>query len=1500
MALLEKCGDLHACEKILSQTVEGVCLLGDISLSKEDLEVLSEFIRQKITPSISRGTQYLNFETPTCLVYFLVGMGRYYDKESGYWPAIEEKIGLIDSNWQVRWGQTFLDFLLEHQLPKFDKEEGLTYVTPILGHFGIPEDCYEEYFEGILDPLVRRDLLNPFDEEEIIHDLNAIRRLNRKRLDLEPEKKERVEKLKKLRRKRRQFVDQIKKYKDIDSLLHAEDEAERKRNLLQGLEESEFDKEKYEQELEILGEKIRKLESQEKSLLEQFNSFGQKEKSILEQETDFCRIIYGYRDLTIVIAQLLVDDEEQLNELFSIWDYLSTKKWSNNFGTELINFPLDQLTHQINQYHNLDEHLQGIQEEIDLLRISQKELIKSPPIYLMPLLLIGETLILIGRHNPSSKLVHAGNSLITAGFVGNRSDYEIYQKQEDQIIHRNSEYHKNFGELEIQGNAIKETLSSIPLKKSIFENLTIELHDQLVKLKSYYEQIDENRLLQSELEKEYERFELDAAALLYALEFSIEGDMNQLVSIIRKVYDEASRHKNAAIRAKQILEHTVKPALIDHRIQNSSLQEELQNINIRLEELGGGSIERGVELVKEIYEFLRRVAETRIELVSLYPNIQLTEKKIRDHGWKILEIAFKKDVENIDHEIIFEKESLKDICNGLDRVPKQYLGIDEPIRRFLLYGGPSADDFLVSSVHLFASMAIGELDDNIQHLRLPQNFVEKFQKWWEYKQTIEEIDRYRDEETDTTTGQKFRAPQIFFEPSTAEVQVIFPPQLLLTPRHNENIYLKVYTPNIQEEICRIHLNLYQHSQELVQSYSQEFALPIPSSSYRFSLQGNTAVINEWESVAPGDGDNYLVFDTLSHKLIKEQILPKGPLTFLLRTRFTIDPPECVLVEGNSLIGDWGDYIWYQADLTSVDELWLVDEGNQRFQLSIASFTVPSLELIGGKVLKGVLSDERPMFVEPPDYIRIPLNDLGELALMRLSIFAEKGKGDFQIKHVQIEDLMNIIEDHLSDGWLDIPLKHESLLGQLPMGNIDIRVYKSPYLDRRFSFCVSPQITINFDQEFYLPYVEEPYKAVVTLTLLPNCTFKPRLPARIHSMEGNEYQILVPISENEFVGAFYISNNNFTLPISIVIPKVMWRIQGLDDSRYDIWLDRVAEEEFWIGDWTNSQELFLVVKTPLLYEGKVSLSITSNSDPISVEEVADGNTRFDLKALEDMLRSGSSLETFSLSFTDSQSHIKDVNLFSIRTRWEAENIKCFQYPEGKVIRLNITWDEKGKADEKVVRMWYISTGKTHIVHQEKVPQDISEVEIKIKSRKLISGNYLIHIEPYNEWSSQPLTPPKGKQNIILVEIIIEKPKETILIRRIWVNPSHCYDLPIDSYKIKIIGKVSNLKLPDEFEKEDIGRVLVKRLNEDWYVGILEVKGFQDVIDHLGRTNPVKIEYDSDKQEVTSIEDRQGDGTVYCHECNMLFWSQEMVLKEKRINHRNYGPIERFCIDWKIEE
>jgi hypothetical protein len=159
---------------------------------------------------------------------------------------------------------------------------------------------------------------------------------------------------------------------------------------------------------------------------------------------------------------------------------------------------------------------------------------------------------------------------------------------------------------------------------------------------------------------------------------------------------------------------------------------------------------------------------------------------------------------------------------------------------------------------------------------------------------------------------------------------------------------------------------------------------------------------------------------------------------------------------------------------------------------------------------------------------------------------------------------------------------------------------------------------------------------------------------------------------------------------------------------------------------------------------------------------------------------------------------------------------------------------------------------------------------------------------------------NEKNTAIIEIIIKVPEKAITIRSVGVDSSHSYPLPQDSYRIHIIGKVINHKLPDNLDIEDINHVLITPFNENWYVGNLEVVGFPEVKAHLSDTNPLKFEYDTQNQIVKYIVDRHGDGAVYCYDCNMLFWNQETVLNEKKKHGKhNYLPIE-FRIIWKSDE
>ena len=416
------------------------------------------------------------------------------------------------------------------------------------------------------------------------------------------------------------------------------------------------------------------------------------------------------------------------------------------------------------------------------------------------------------------------------------------------------------------------------------------------------------------------------------------------------------------------------------------------------------------------------------------------------------------------------------------------------------------------------------------------------------------------------------------------------------------------------------------------------------------------------------------------------------------------------------------------------------------------------------------------------------------------------------------------------------------------------------------------------------------------------TFKPDSPAKLVSSDEKSLTVQTPASENEITGLLLCSTVNrerINIPIAFSIPKLRWRIQGLADPQNNQWFDEV-KEELWIGYWIEAHELFLVVETPWFYNGNVSLVLPGNSVSIECGKVHDQKIRVDLKALEDTLRAGPSLEMVSISLEDERTKIPDIPLFTVRTCWLAEKIKCFHYSLGDIVRLDISWKERGKANQKVARMWFLSPDQPRLIQQQLVPQDEHEVSFRSTATEVKSGKYLIHLESYDPWSSKPICPKLNDQNTAIIEIVIETPEKAVTIRSVGVDERHNYFLPQDSYRIHIIGKVINQKLPDNLNIEDIGHVWIAPGNENWYVGNLEVKGIPEVIAHLSDTNPVKFEYDTQKLIVRYIEDRHGDGAVYCYDCNMLFWHQETVLKEKEKHGKhNYLP-EKFTIVWKSEE
>lgn len=94
--------------------------------------------------------------------------------------------------------------------------------------------------------------------------------------------------------------------------------------------------------------------------------------------------------------------------------------------------------------------------------------------------------------------------------------------------------------------------------------------------------------------------------------------------------------------------------------------------------------------------------------------------------------------------------------------------------------------------------------------------------------------------------------------------------------------------------------------------------------------------------------------------------------------------------------------------------------------------------------------------------------------------------------------------------------------------------------------------------------------------------------------------------------------------------------------------------------------------------------------------------------------------------------------------------------------------------------------------------------------------------------------------------------------------------------------------------------MKSINEGWYCGRLEVElpsGDAGAFDtEIDNTNPVKCQYSLSENSVTAIEDRDGDGAMFCSDCGRLYWDAERLKSEESRNHALRGPIAMFRIRW----
>jgi hypothetical protein len=1502
-AMIKDCSNLLQCESRLSQETQNISLLGQIALSPEDLEHLGTLIRQTVSPDISKGTRFLKQKAPTCLACFLVWMGIVGYRDGDYWSAVWESAGLAgDPNWERKWGKIFLAFLKANDLPLFDIEGGLTYVTPILTHGGIPNNCLDEFFEKILLPMVRRDLIDPTDSEEIIHEL-AVRRED-------DEERARVERqYDDLQRRTRSLAEKVRLARQITEMydevieLWRFEESTRNLDVLVNLpEDYEAFRNHKLADLSRLEEEIHSFEQKQTHCRHVVAGFTEQDKRVLARAGAIERSVSEYAALKEQ-RQMLTALKAEWGELVSRLGHQSARlfseTWSDEWGELLSQLSFDTLREEMERFEALASREGEKQSALNHLRTLSNTASRVRPILSVASLLLGLILIGISVQLPLSRaLIVTGIGFTTvAGLTGwswcrrrksRRKQVEALKQTVEEIVRKQRRVRAN----------ISGILSDLPIAEQQLRSPSLELYQALISLADAYRELceirDHHALLRQEIYQQAQRAEQTAISI----GVQPTRGLDETISAMERALKEARERQAVASVAKE-LEDNVRPKILELGVKRRALQEELARAEKRLAELGGGDIQAGIEQVKTQHQLQDTAAKLRTELKERYPDLETIEREIRNaqrtgNDKSVLEAEARQLIEQLE-KIHAQADRVK---QELAYYPTAFPGVDEPIRRYLLYGDKSAEKFLVSSVLLAHRSLTDEKVPNADGVDLPKRVVTAFERWW--AQHLDELkEQVQSDERETGTGQSFRMPTISLDPAMPEILVYFHAQRYLASVGGMSACLELVGSISDSQHRSYPLRVYRSMEDLVETQELEFPLPFPADRYEFSLKSDSSVIHRWEVPAMSSDAPCMAFDWRSGRLIKAEELPKERVWFVSRDS-SLEPVECILEKG-SLHGRWKDYSFRALDLEAVDELQIVDDQGQRFLIPVSSEVLLALDLVGGQRLEGVHSQGAEIYVGSLPQVRVPIQDEAELRVWRLSIFPDEEDSLQARKHYRLSELQGALDVCADRGWVDVPLTDEILLGQRPVGRFTIRVRKPPYTDWRSTFCVAPNLHVEFDRDIYLPYeTGKTPKVQAKILVAEHVDFAPQPPVELFETRDNLYTVRIGGAENRLRGILRLRSpdrRDQQIPLTISIPKVKWRLQGLSDDQYAIWHDTI--EEVWLGDWETVSELFLVVELPPSVDGHLKLALGDDSGKEDEKKIHEGKARFDLLAFGDALQAGPSVQTFTLMHPESQFGIEHVPLFKVRTRWEAEDIECVQESQGRTIILNVTWTEKGRTGDKdrIVRVWSAPGVSSDPIIEQTVLEG-TYVTLQANARALPPGEYLLQLMVEGPWSTTVVSrPAPNAPNTRVIEIVPIgdiRQGEVLSIRSIADDHGQLCQLDEGTYRIRIFGKIINRTLPTDAEAEP---VLVTRTNEGWYVGNLETVADPGLKAEVEKANPVKLEYDASRDQITAIEDRYGEGAMYCRRCCKLYWSQEMNTEEEQKGHPLFGPVEVFKINWE---
>jgi len=142
-------------------------------------------IQRNLGGTVSENLPGVIESTPTILACYLVWKGIQDYDEGTYWRSLSSELGPLDTNQQIKLGRFFRKFIEVHDLLSVEIPGSQKNITPILLHGIVPKAQIAQFFDQVVYPLVRKELVNPRSKYELAFWLDNRRKAAKKAEQLE-------------------------------------------------------------------------------------------------------------------------------------------------------------------------------------------------------------------------------------------------------------------------------------------------------------------------------------------------------------------------------------------------------------------------------------------------------------------------------------------------------------------------------------------------------------------------------------------------------------------------------------------------------------------------------------------------------------------------------------------------------------------------------------------------------------------------------------------------------------------------------------------------------------------------------------------------------------------------------------------------------------------------------------------------------------------------------------------------------------------------------------------------------------------------------------------------------------------------------------------------------------------------------------------------------------------------------------------------------------------